>query len=60
MQRNVNKKAESFRIKVTTYIQGSIKNKFVEELIAKGITEAELARQIIEQHFSNKHSRNIY
>jgi hypothetical protein len=60
MKRNVQKKSQEFKIKVTTYIQGSVKNKFIEELQSKGITEAELARQILEQHFSNKNSRHIY
>ena len=60
MQRDVEKKSESFKIKVTTYIQGSVKNKFIEELKSKGITEAQLARDIIELHFNNKNSRHIY
>ncbi len=62
MQRNVNKKAELFRIKVTTYIQGSVKKMFVEDLIATGITEAELGRKIIEEYYSKKQGnfRNVY
>ena len=56
------KKAEQYRIKVTTYIQGETKNNFLTELNAKGLTEAELTRQIIAEHYANKkgNNRSVY
>lgn len=62
MKRDLEKKSTLFKIKITTYIKGALKNKFIDDLRTKGITEAELGRQIIESHYKNKvgQFRNVY
>jgi hypothetical protein len=48
------KKKECFKIRVTTFIQGELKNNFMNECLSKEITEAELARDIFYKYFKNK------
>lgn len=44
-------KQKKFRITITTRIRGELKNKFMHDCFLKGISEAELAREIIELHY---------
>lgn len=39
------------KAKVTTYLYGVVKKNFFTEIKQKGITEAELAREIIIKHY---------
>lgn len=41
-----------FEVKITTRIKGDIKNKFLNDCIKKKMTEADLARNIIEIYYS--------
>lgn len=42
----------SFKVKVTTYLKGVDKNKFMLDCIKKGTYEADLTRNIINIHYS--------
>lgn len=45
-------KKEQFKIRVTTFIQGELKNNFMSDCIKRGITEADMARDIIDTYYS--------
>lgn len=45
------KKKDNFKIRVTTQIQGDLKNSFMCDCIRRGITEADLARDIIDVYY---------
>ena len=45
-------KKERFRIRASTYIQGDLKNYFMDDCIKRGITEADLLRDIMEIYYS--------
>lgn len=45
------KKRDNFKIRVTTFIQGDLKNAFMCDCIKRGITEADLARDIIDVYY---------
>lgn len=45
-------KKEKFKIRITTFIQGELKNTFMSDCIKRGITEADLARDIIDAYYS--------
>lgn len=45
-------KRDQFKIRVTTFIQGDLKNHFINDCIKRGITEADLARDIIEIYYA--------
>lgn len=45
------KKKDNFRIRVTTHIQGDLKNSFMCDCIRRGITEADLARDIFDVYY---------
>ena len=45
------KKRDNFKIRVTTFIQGDLKNALMSYCIKRGITEADLARDIIDVHY---------
>ena len=45
------KKKDHFKIRVTTFIQGDLKNSFMCDCIKRGITEADLARDIIDIYY---------
>jgi len=45
-------KKEKFRIRASTYIQGDLKNYFMDDCIKRGITEADLLRDILEIYYS--------
>jgi len=49
---HIEAKKENFRIKVTTYIQGDLKNKFTNDCIYRGVTEADMARDIFDVFYS--------
>jgi len=44
-------KKEKFKIRVTTFIQGELKNNFMKDCIKRGITEADMARDIIATYY---------
>jgi hypothetical protein len=44
-------KKNKFKIRVSTYIQGELKNKFMQSCINKKICEADFLREIISTHF---------
>lgn len=41
-----------FKIRVSTYIQGNLKTQFMNDLIKRGISEADLVRDIIDVYYS--------
>lgn len=45
-------KRDKFKIRVTTFITGELKNNFMNDCIKRGITEADMARDIIETYYS--------
>ena len=54
------KKREEFKIRVTTFIQGDLKNQFMDDAIKRGICEADLARDIIDVYYSTiKQSKSL-
>lgn len=54
------RKKDLFQIKITTRISGETKNHFMNDLIKRGITEADLARDIIDIYYNTlKHSGNL-
>lgn len=50
---NLLKKAESHNMRVTTFIRGSIKKKFVEKVTKQGYKETELCNEIFKFYFDN-------
>lgn len=44
-------KKNQFKIRVTTFIQGDLKNNFMDDCIKRGITEADMARDIIDTYY---------
>lgn len=48
----IREKMMAYKIRVTTRISGVDKNKFMLDLLKKGITESELNKQIINLHYS--------
>lgn len=44
-------KQKLFNIKITTRIRGDVKNKFMHDCFLKGVSESELAREIISLHY---------
>ena len=46
-------KKTKFRIRVSTYVQGDLKNYFMDDCIKRGITEADLLRDILEIYYSS-------
>jgi len=49
----------SYKVKLTTRLQGSKKNAFMLDMIKRDWTEAELIRQIISLHYDNLELNNI-
>jgi hypothetical protein len=49
---DIRKKMLAYKIRVTTRISGVDKNKFMLDLLKKGINEAELAKNIINIHYA--------
>lgn len=45
-------KKDQFKIRVTTFIHGDLKNSFMCDCIKRGITEADMARDIIETYYT--------
>lgn len=45
-------KSKQFKIKVTSYIQGEVKNKFMNDCIKRGVTECALVKEIIILHYA--------
>jgi hypothetical protein len=45
-------KKEKFQIRVTTFLRGDLKNSFLNDCIKRGITEADLARDIMEIYYA--------
>jgi len=45
-------KKEQYKIRVTTFIQGELKNTFLNDCIKRGITEADLARDIFDAYYT--------
>jgi hypothetical protein len=52
-------KLAQFQIRVTTSIQGDLKNCFIEDCIKRGITEADLARSIFEVYYSSLREKPV-
>lgn len=51
MAKDVTKKLNDFKARVTVELIGETKDKFFEDVIKKGTTESKLARDIIRQHY---------
>lgn len=49
---DVRKKMESYKVRITTRISGTDKNKFMLDTLKRGITESVLAKNIISIHYS--------
>ena len=47
-------KVKHFKVRVTTFIHGELKNKFLSDCISKKITEADMARHIIDSYYKNR------
>jgi hypothetical protein len=45
-------KAKQYKIKVTSYIQGEVKTKFMNDCIRRGVTECTLIKEIIVLHYA--------
>ena len=41
----------SYQVKATTYLKGNVKNDFMGDCILRGITEANLLREIVMLHY---------
>jgi len=41
----------SYQVKATTYLKGNVKNDFMGDCILRGITEANLLREIVVLHY---------
>lgn len=48
---DINKKQALHKARVTTFLRGSTKNKFFEEIKRTGCAEWELANEIIVKHY---------
>jgi len=44
-------KKNQFKIRITTFVQGDLKNSFMNDCIKRGITEADMARDIIQTYY---------
>jgi len=49
---DIRKKMEAYKVRVTTRISGTDKNKFMLDLIKRGITESILNKEIINIHYA--------
>jgi hypothetical protein len=49
---DIRKKMLSYKVRVTTRISGTDKNKFMLDTLKKGVTESVLAKEIINIHYS--------
>ena len=45
-------KKQKFKIRVTTFLQGELKNKFMDDCIKRDVQESELAGEIIKAYYS--------
>lgn len=48
---HLDKKILSFKIRVTTFIQGDLKNKFLKDCMKRGKNESIVAQHIIETYY---------
>ena len=60
MKKTLAKKKDDYQVKITTYIKGSIKNKFIRDVEEKGTTEAELAREIFRKYYETMPEKHSY
>lgn len=52
-------KIKSYTVKVTSYISGNAKNRFLNDCIVRGVTESDLTKEIIKLHYALIDSHNI-
>ena len=45
-------KKKAFKVKTTTYLKGSVKNRFFDDCIKREICESQMAAEIIESYYS--------
>lgn len=52
-------KIKMYTVKVTSYISGNTKNRFLNDCIIRGVTESDLTKEIIKLHYAVLDSHNI-
>lgn len=45
------KKGSNYKIRVTSYVRGSLKNKFIKDCLDKGFKESQMAHHIFETYY---------
>ena len=49
---HIENKQKQFKIKVTSYIQGELKNNFTSDCIKRNVTEADMIRDVLDVYYN--------
>lgn len=49
---HIEKKQKQFKIKITSYIKGDLKNKFTSDCINRKVTEADMVRDVLDVYYN--------
>lgn len=52
-------KIKMYTVKVTSYISGNTKNRFLNDCIIRGVTESDLTKEILKLHYAVLDKHNI-